>query len=480
MRRRTLLFLLILCLLTACNPFAGSEPTAVPPTVPPTATLSAAATEAAPATTAPAVAQATATAPADNATATEAAPTEAATGEPTSAAEATGTPSTPVAAATIPPATEQQITKIESEAATVRGLKPKTDVPEYFVSSEQIKENLKQEIAQDYPRDQARRDTLELWLMRFIDDQSLDLLQVQVDLLGEQVLGYYDQDKKDLFVRNDQQPLSPLAQETLAHEFVHSLQDEYYDLKKLTPRNSHNGDRDSAVTSLIEGDATISGILFAQKYMSQAEFQELLKEDSSASTKVLDQVPLYIRESLQFPYDQGVKFVLALYQQGGFPRINKAFQDPPTSTEQILHPEKYMNSPRDVPKTVDLVPLTDTLGAGWTMQDTNTLGEFDLDALLRSNNVTDPEASAGWGGARYALYQGNGGAVVLLTTRWDTAKDADEFNAALTQSLSKATKDGAIWNDNGRFLGITHTGDQVVMLSGTEQAAVERALAAVK
>ena len=479
MRRRIPLFLLILCLLTACNPFAGPEATPTPTPVPPTATAVAVAPTD---TTAPAtpVAEASATAPAGNPTPTEAAPTEAATVEATAAAEATGTPAPPVAAATIPPALEQQITKIESEAATVRGLKPKTDVPEYFISSEQIKENLKQEIAQDYPRDQARRDTLELWLMRFVNDQSLDLYQVQVDLLGEQVLGYYDQDKKDLFVRNDQQPLSPLAQETLAHEFVHSLQDEYYNLRKLRPRNSHNGDRDAAITSLIEGDATISGLIFAQKYMTQAEFQEFLKEDSSGSTKILDQVPLYIRESLYFPYDQGFKFVLALYQSGGFPRIDKAFQDPPTSTEQIMHPEKYLNSPRDVPKAVDLVPLTDTLGAGWTMQDTNTLGEFDLDALLRTNNVTDPEAAAGWGGARYALYQGNGGAVVLLTTRWDTAKDAGEFNTALTQSLSKATKDGAIWNDNGRFIGITHTGDQVTMVSGTERAAVERALAAVK
>jgi hypothetical protein len=470
--------LLILGLLTACNPFAGAEQAPAPTAAPPTATAVAVVpTDIAPTTT---VAQATATAPADNATATAAAPTEAAPTAPTAAAATTGTPATPVAAATIPPAMAEQINRIEAEAAALRGLTPKTDVPEYVVSSGQIAENLKQEIAQEYPRDQARRDALELWLMRFINDQSLDLFQVQVDLLGEQVLGYYDQDKKDLFVRNDQQPLSPLAQETLAHEFVHSLQDEYYDLKKLTPRNSHNGDRDTAVTSLIEGDATISGILFAQKYMSKAEFQELLKEDSSGSTKVLDQVPLYVRESLQFPYDQGVKFVLTLYQRGGFPQINKAFQDPPTSTEQILHPEKYLNSPRDVPKAVDLVPLTDTLGAGWTMQDTNTLGEFDLDALLRTNNVNNPAAAAGWGGARYALYQGNGGAVVLLATRWDTAKDADEFSAALTQSLSKAAKDGAVWNDNGRFLGITHMGDQVTMVSGTERAAVERALAAVK
>src|SRR5206468_3114024 len=129
---------------------------------------------------------------------------------------------------------------------------------------------------------------------------------------SEQVLGYYDPHTKELYVRNDQQPLNPEAQETLAHEFVHSLQDEYYDLEKIRPSDRHDNDRDTAATALIEGDATLAGLQFAQKYMTLADLTALIQGSGNESTTALDSAPPYVRDSLLFPYEQGANFVSTL------------------------------------------------------------------------------------------------------------------------------------------------------------------------
>jgi hypothetical protein len=486
MMRRALLSLVAILFLAACGPFGPDAPTPSPPT--PTAGATTPPTSAAPAT---APAPTDTAAPAPTATVSAAPPTAEATGTPVAGqspapgatAAASGSPTADAGPeATAAPETLRQVTTIESEASSVRGLKPKRDVPEHFVSSAQIKSNLTKEIDTEYPPADAKRDALEGWLMRLLPDRSLDLHQLQIDLLGEQVLGYYSPDSKELFVRNDQQPLGAEAQETLAHEFTHSLQDEYYDLNKMRPRNSTEADADLATTSLIEGDATLSGVLFAQKYMSKADYQALIT-GSGGSQPELDRAPVYVRESLLFPYDQGAQFVINLWQRGGFGAVNKALGDPPRSSEQIMHPEKYTNTPRDNPQPVTLPPLTSTLGAGWTLQDSKTLGEFDLDVMLRVNQVADDvagTAAAGWGGSRYALYQNGADGVVIVGTRWDTTRDANEFEAAMRQSFANDTVKDGIWQDVDRYYALKRTGAAITFLGGTDRAAVAHALGAVK
>jgi hypothetical protein len=377
--------------------------------------------------------------------------------------------------------TEAEIAQIEHDTAGVRGLQPKADVPERFLSPDQMRANLKEQIDKDYSPEEGRRDALELWLLRLIDDRAVDIYQLQLDLLSEQVLGYYDPKTDEFFVLGDQAQLTPLARETVAHEFVHSLQDQYYDLDKLRPDHMNDDDRSRAITALIEGDATVAGLQYAQQHMSPTELAALLRESGAASTETLDRAPAYLRESLIFPYQAGAQFIVALARKGGYAAVDTALADPPQSSEQILHPEKYLASPRDEPLPIALAALTDTLGAGWSYQDSDTLGEFDLQILLRENGVKQPDAAAaGWGGARYALYRNGEMALVILGTRWDSANDAGEFATALEQSLAASKRVGTLWSDGERFFGFAQSGDQVIYVASTDQAAAEQALAAVK
>jgi hypothetical protein len=375
------------------------------------------------------------------------------------------------------------VEEVEADTADMRGLEPLSDVPEAFLTEDQLRANLTNEMEVDYPRDEAAMDAKELWLMRLSDDPNLDLFQLYIDLQTEQVLGYYDQIKKELFVRNDGDELSPSARQTLSHEFVHALQDQHYDLAKLLPMETTDDDGSLAIRSLVEGDATVSGIFYSQAYMSPEDYQAMLDESANADTTILDSAPRYIRDSLYFPYDQGVNFVLALGIVTGFEPIDEAFLDPPSSTEQIMHPEKYLDSPRDLPKPAALVTLTDTLGAGWTHGDNGTLGEFDLKVILEENGALDGEgAAAGWGGGVYEYYHNGDQSLMMINTVWDTKRDADEFEDALGETFALYDKDGEILKDldGERFFSVKRIDNQITLGASTDQAALERAMGAVK
>lgn len=476
MRHRTLIALILLALaglLAACNPLSPDPtPTAVQPT----------------STSAPEATETPESLPTSTAAEAEETPTEVTSGL-TPAPSGTGT-----ASAFDAGELQVEVTQIESNTIDIRGLAPREDVPEEFLSQEQLKTNLTAEIKKEYTPEESARDAKTLWLLRLIGDPSLDLLQLQIDLLGEQVLGYYDPEKDELFVRSDPGGLSPNARMTLAHEFVHSLQDQYYDLEKLRPEEIEN-DRGTAILALVEGDATASGLVFAMQHLSQDDLQALFAESAGASSDVLDQAPRYIRDSLLFPYDQGLDFVTRLGEGGSFSGVDTAFKNPPQSSEQILHPGKYLGQPRDEPVEVSLPPLTDTLGAGWTYGDSDTLGEFDLRIMLEENGLLSPQATAtptwqqtdtqaaraaaGWGGARYVMHQKGDDAVVLTLTRWDTPDDATEFADALTATFDSLRKEGDLWTDGKRFFAAKNAADWVAFASGTDRDAVTKALGAL-
>jgi hypothetical protein len=400
---------------------------------------------------------------------------------PTSSPTAAPSPTTAGSPATGDDEIAQQLAQIEQETIKVRGLQPTGTVPSQIINHDQLHANLQKQLETSYSQAEADQDTLELWLFRLVDDRSLDLYQLQLDLLTEQVIGYYDTDAKELFVISDEAGLPPLAQYTMSHEYTHALQDQNYDLNKLTPEDSHDADRNEAATSLIEGDAVLSSTYWALQYMSKSDLGEIVNGSGELSSSVLDSAPQYIQKSLLFPYDQGLNFVTSLYGQGQFDAVDAAFADPPTSTEQILHPEKYLAANRDNPQPVTLPDLTGALGAGWAQQDTDTLGEFDLNELLVENGADSGDAdkaAAGWGGASYALYTHDTDGLVIMDSVWDTQPDADEFAAAMRATLPKDTVADNVWSVDGRFIAVSEQGGHVVYIAGTDQAAVQAALAA--
>jgi hypothetical protein len=217
----------------------------------------------------------------------------------------------------------------------------------------------------------------------------------------------------------------------LAHELTHALQDQNYDLTKLPLHQKDNDDLALATSALLEGDATILMTDFYAQHAAQGKMlTDLLAMLTGQKTEKLQAAPVFFRELLVFPYQAGQQFALALSFRGGYEALNRALADPPQSTEQILHPEKYFGE-RDHPVAVELPDLPTT---EWRRIGNNVLGEFGIRTMLQTHlrPAEAKIAAAGWGGDRYQVYErGAGGPLGLVwRTVWDTEADATEFAGA--------------------------------------------------
>jgi hypothetical protein len=270
-----------------------------------------------------------------------------------------------------------------------------------------------------------------------------DVPQTLLDILQEQVIGVYNEDDKVMYIVSDSNQFGPLEKDTFAHEFTHALQDQYYDLTKLAPKHPINDDRALAILALTEGDAVLMQRLWAQEKMSQTEIDRLKQTGTESK---LFSAPLFLRQQLLFPYVDGFNFVRQMYQtRGGYPGVDQVYRNPPDSTEQILHIDKYRGGEK--PIAVKLADLSaGSLGPGWRSIKSNVLGELDLRLILEQ--LTDPARAArsasGWGGDRYQLLEKDGRQALVVKSVWDTENDARNFFDALNLGLKNRFAGAAV------------------------------------
>jgi hypothetical protein len=141
---------------------------------------------------------------------------------------------------------------------------------------------------------------------------------------------------------------------------------------------------------------------------------------------------MFLRHEFEFAFSEGFEFIQYLYDQGGFTSLDAAWRNPPQSTEQIIHPERYLSE--DIPQQPYLPALDNVLGEGWRMINEDTFGEFYLREYLAQTLSSEQVegAASGWGGGKYAIYAGEASSSRLLVLRlaWDTAADREEFDTA--------------------------------------------------
>ncbi len=261
-----------------------------------------------------------------------------------------------------------------------------------------------------------------------------------IKLLTEQVAGYYDPKTQKFYLADW---IDPDGQKpVIAHELTHALQDQHFNLRRFEKWPKHDADAELAVHALIEGDATALMIQYATRSpLRVLAMLKSLAESGAASTEQIDKAPRAIRESLLFPYTQGMTWVNQLYKRGGWEMVSHAYTDLPKSTEQILHPDKYFAHEAPL-ANITAKNLSASLGKGWKQADNDVNGEWGyyliLDEFLKSADESQ-QAAAGWNGDRYALYTGPNKGDVLITqkTFWDTEMDAREFFEAYSKRTTR-------------------------------------------
>lgn len=478
--------LLVVLLLTACSTSASPTPTTVPPT--PTLQGQAQVT-ATPAETRVAPSVTETTQPAETGTPTAspsptAEPTVAAASTP--AATATTADTTPAPVETGTAAESEELDEIAEETAQLRELNLKSPVQDAYLTRQQLRDRLVKTLDTEYPPSEAEADERVLKAFGLVPEDT-DLRELLLDLYTEQIAGFYEPKTDDMFVISDGKELTALEEVTYAHEVTHALQDQHYDLDKLSSQyEDTNDDASTALSSLFEGDATLLQTEYLERnpQLLLGLSSEILGDPPSSEQ--LDKAPPIVRESLLFPYEQGQKFVTHLHNSGGWKAVNEAYADLPASTEQILHPEKYTN--RDRPTDVDLPDLAATLGAGWKKLEDNNFGEFQTRVMLEGEGekTEAQEAAEGWDGDRYEFWANGEQEVIAWETAWDSDRDAREFAAAL-RGYDESRFGGAFADSNGtltlsadgRVALIREDGDRVSYVLAPTQEIGAKVLAAL-
>jgi len=264
---------------------------------------------------------------------------------------------------------------------------------------------------------------------------TLNLQKFLIDLLEEQIVGYYDPKTKVLYVVSDA-PKETVGL-TITHELVHALQDQYISLDSTQQIEGEN-DRQSAAQAVFEGQAVyeqvsamLGGSNVAMNLPGGWDRVRDMIRDNQSSMPIFARSPTVIQETLIFPYLSGAEFVRNFKDRNPGKSV---YNDMPVSTEQILHPTAFFGK-RDAPTSVTLPPLT---GATQTYQ--NTLGEFETRLFLfqhlkDQNNAV--QGAAGWDGDRYVLFDTPQGQGIAWVTVWDSQADASEFFDLLGKVVAK-------------------------------------------
>jgi len=330
--------------------------------------------------------------------------------------------------------------------------------------------------------------------------QDFQYRALMTRLLTEQVAGYYEPKTRQFHLADwiDIDGQKPI----MAHELTHALQDQHFDLRRFEHWPKGDSDAELAAHALIEGDATLAMVLYVSSNPMRALTFFKSLGAKGVDTKELDQAPRVLRESLLFPYQEGLNWTRELQKQGGWTEVSKAFQTLPQSTEQIMHPEKYFA--HEAPVKVTLPDITNLLNAGargqgsgvnrstgphlptpnssgvWRRLAYDVNGEWGtyllLDQFLKSPTESH-RAAAGWAGDRYAVYESSNGQVVYVSvSAWDTENDAREFFEAYGKRTELRYLQAQSGNESKTQTVMTwETGDglAVVKLSNSRVVIVE-------
>jgi hypothetical protein len=326
-----------------------------------------------------------------------------------------------------------EMDRIEDEVTTLRGLQANAPVERTLLTNSQLRQRVSDDFLAEYSEDEVRDDVIVLSLLGLLP-QDFDLWTFYVDLLTEQIAGFYDDSTEEMAVICGS-GFGGLERMTYSHEYLHVLQDQTYDLEEGLGYSEElcelDSERCAGLQALIEGDATLLEEQWMTTYATQEDIMDAMEYISNLDTPVYDSAPRFLRQDLLFPYQAGLTFVKTIFRDGGWAAVDAVYQNPPTSTEQILHPEKY---PLDNPVKLIVPEATAALGSDWTLIDENALGEWYTQLVLNefiSKSDAAPAAD-GWGGDVYHVYHNDssGEGLLLLVTQWDSMVDVHEFSSA--------------------------------------------------
>jgi hypothetical protein len=243
---------------------------------------------------------------------------------------------------------------------------------------------------------------------------------------------------------------------TFVHELTHIMQENY----SLPTRTTFDGSK--ALTSLKEGDATLMADTFKNDGVVPPSAEVSMPSTSS--------LPESIDKLNRFVYRYGVEFVKALYHydNASWEVVNEAYTNPPSTTEQILHPEKYFV--QEDAQTVEAPSIT----GDWNLTKNDRFGEYFIQVMLDNWISTDDaeQAAEGWGGDIITYYESDDDFLFTWNIAWDSKDDAHEFYIAFQEMMYETSAEKhncSYWSANGRYISIQWNENSTLITSSTNE-----------
>ena len=363
----------------------------------------------------------------------------------------------------------------------IRGIKFDEAPKPQVTDTNALRDLAEEEIAKPKAARTISASDAELKLLGLLEaDESLT--DVTTDVTAD-AAAYYDPKEKELFLIGDAVPAGPaLAEFVLAHELNHALEDQEFGLPKSS---ASSDDRVLAETALVEGSATA---LMTEYAVAHLPVTDLLDDSGTIESEARD-LPEIAMAQVTFAYFGGQRFVddLRAAAEGEWDLVDFAYlRRLPATTEQILHPEKYLEDEGALP-----VPDLPGPGPGWEELDDGTVGEFFTREILRQDaeEIGADKAAAGWGGDHYRFFHRKGTPAgctddcradnaLAIVWRGDDAGEARELRAALgafvERSLEGSPAGDGTWEIDGGWAAINSEFDVVTFALAPNRAMAKR------
>jgi hypothetical protein len=260
-----------------------------------------------------------------------------------------------------------------------------------------------------------------------------DYAETESTFIATHTAAQYEPENHEVVVRRQQPDLA--LEGTLVHELTHALDDQLFGLSRPQYGRDTGSEIRFGFQCLTEGDA----MRVADDWVHQLTPGERQiydtdggRQPDSTGLGHASTDPKAGVDAVAAKYDWGEPLVEHEVAVGGNAEVDRDFVDPPTTSEQVMHPDKY--TAREPAAHLDLPEVGGTItGQGVTGE----LTTRDLLAVV-ADPVVAADAAAGWGADRWATWvqsQGSGPAETCLRDDYvmDTPADVGPLASAYRQ-----------------------------------------------
>jgi hypothetical protein len=390
--------------------------------------------------------------------------------------------------------------EIQAEVSALRGLPFLRPVPYAAQSRKDFRQYVRRELARELPG--AKLASLaRTYGQMGLTPPAFDLGAALERSLTTQVAAYYDPRGRFFRVvdgKRDPAQVRARGDEVIAHELMHALQDQHFDLTRYDGGEGNaqglDDDERAARRFVAEGEATfvmmawqmsdgparerrlgplaVAGLRMSVTMLAAADLVELLlaarqggggpgsgeaaaaaDPATLAELEALAELPPVVVLPLVEPYFKGALLVSEVWGRGGWAAVDDLYRRPPRSTEQVLHPVEKFLARRDPPVRIRLDPARTPLLAKARLLGSDVLGELGWRIYFRTHET--PAAAAGWGGDRYYTFAIGSRVVVLTATRWDSPAEARRFFAGYRRTLARRFPRARLGREDAPLVRVT-------------------------